>query len=67
MTDTNDILGTDKDSSNRAYNAARADWHRHRAASAIDGTTRTLHEKFALLYDARAEADYSSAVQPAEF
>ncbi len=41
-----DIPDTDRDSDNQAYNAARAEWHRHRAAVAVDNSTRILHEKF---------------------
>lgn len=58
MNDDIDTLpDTDRDSANRAYNAARADWHRHRAAVATDSSTRTLHEKFVILYCARAESN----------
>ena len=36
------------------YFEQRADWHRGRAAVAPDDSTRSLHEKFAHLYTARA-------------
>lgn len=65
--DNNDISSPDRDSHNRAYNAARAEWHRHRAASAVDGSTRMLHEKFVILYRARAEARGAATAQSAEF
>lgn len=45
---------TGRDSTNRTYNAARAEWHRHRAAVSTDRSARLLHEKFAALYLARA-------------
>lgn len=53
---------TDRDSSNRSYNAARAEWHRHRAAVATDSSTRMLHETFVVLYRARAQCD--DAIRP---
>lgn len=55
--DIDTMPDTDRDSTNRAYNAARADWHRHRAAVATDSSTRMLHEKFVVLYRARAGSD----------
>lgn len=53
----NTMPDTDRDSSNRTYDAARAEWHRQRAAIATDSSTRMLHEKFVVLYRARAESD----------
>lgn len=55
MNGNNDIANPDRDSGNRAYNAARAQWHSHRASISTDSSTKRLHEKFALLYRARAE------------
>ncbi|GEM_PF-2615849 len=67
MTDTyDDISDADRDSSNRAYNAARAEWHSHRASVAVDSGTRNLHEKFVALYRARAQAEPVSSAQPIE-
>ncbi len=39
---------------NRQYFQDRADWHRSRARVAPDSSTRLLHERFALIYDARS-------------
>lgn len=52
MTSNKITASADRDSMNRAYNVARAEWHRHRAAVAIDSSARILHEKFVLLYRA---------------
>lgn len=49
--------GADQICENNAYRAARAEWHRNRAAIATDGSIRLLHEKFAALYSAGTETD----------
>jgi hypothetical protein len=49
--------GADRICENSAYRAARAEWHRNRAAIATDSSIRLLHEKFAALYSARTETD----------
>lgn len=49
--------GADQICENSAYRAARAQWHRNRAAIATDGSIRMLHEKFAALYSAGADND----------
>ena len=67
MTSNKITASADRDSMNRAYNVARAEWHRHRAAVAIDSSARILHEKFVLLYRARADADPASALHFSEF
>jgi hypothetical protein len=66
MIETNDYTSsTDRDSNNCAYNFARAAWHSHRAACAVDSSTKALHEKFASLYRARAKsADALSGQSP---
>lgn len=53
--DDNTAADIGRDSNNRVYNSARADWHSHRAAVATDNSVRILHEKFVVLYNARAE------------
>lgn len=61
MNEQNTIsANADRDSTNRTYNAARAEWHRHRAEVATDSSTKSLHERFVALYRARAESDYTS-------
>lgn len=61
MNEENTIsANADRDSSNRTYNAARAEWHRHRAEVATDSSTRMLHERFVALYRARVESDHTS-------
>ena len=67
MSSNNDIANADRDSSNRAYNAARAKWHSHRASISTDNSTKRLHEKFALLYRARAEVGNADTATSSEF
>ena len=67
MNSNNDPANADRDSNNRAYNAARAEWHSHRASISADGSTKRLHEKFALLYRARAEVRNANNATSAEF
>jgi hypothetical protein len=67
MSSNNDIANADRDSSNRAYNAARAEWHSHRASISADGSTKRLHEKFALLYRARTGVGNADTATTAEF
>lgn len=66
MPDTNNFSDTNRGSTNRAYNSARSEWHRQRAALAIDSATRALHEKFATLYQARS-TDFTSSAHSTEF
>ena len=56
--DDNTAPDIGKDSRNRVYNSARADWHRHRAAIATDNSVKVLHEKFVVLYDARGDGGH---------
>lgn len=51
------IPGPDQICENSAYRAARAQWHRQRAAVATDSSIRLLHEKFAALYSACTETE----------
>lgn len=61
MNEENTIsANADRDSSNRTYNAARAEWHRHRAEVATDSSTKMLRERFVVLYRARAESVHTS-------
>ena len=61
------IANTNRDSSNRLYNAARAEWHSHRASISADGSSKMLHERFASLYRARTEEGRADTATSAEF
>ena len=67
MSNNDNIANTDRDSSNRAYNAARAEWHSHRASISTDSSSKILHEKFASLYRARTEEGNADTTPSAEF
>ena len=55
MTDEDRLNAIDKDvGDNRRYFQGRADWHRARARIASDASSRMLHDRFAMIYDARA-------------
>ena len=67
MRSTSNSANTERDSSNRAYNAARAEWHSHRASISTDNSTKRLHERFALLYRARAEVGNADTATSSDF
>lgn len=67
MNSNNNIASTDRDSRNRSYNAARAEWHSHRASISADDSTKRLHEKFASLYRAHTEVGSADTATSAEF
>jgi hypothetical protein len=67
MSNNDNIANTDRDSSNRAYNAARAEWHSHRASISADGSSKMLHERFASLYRARTEEVRADTATSADF
>jgi len=67
MSNNDTIARTDRDSRNRAYNVARAEWHSHRALISTDGSSKILHENFASLYRARAEEGNAHPATSAEF
>ncbi len=58
MSDEDRMTGSDEGTDDRAYFADRAEWHRRRAAIATDGITRSLHDKFVVLYHRRATSGH---------
>jgi hypothetical protein len=54
------MISADDDDTDQLYFRQRSEWHAHRAAVADDGSTRTLHERFAALYAQRAVSPSST-------